>query len=134
MTAVSRPPTRTAILDAVDGLLGALGYRKLTIDDVARAAGISRRTFYLLPPGDRETASRLQDLGRLRLIATRRGADLLEWFVDPGRARQGAALYELDVSDAMRERLRVFLHLGEARAAAGETSRRGEAPTARTTP
>ena len=37
------PSTRDAILDAVDAQLGVLGYRKLTVDDVAQAAG-------MLPP------------------------------------------------------------------------------------
>jgi AcrR family transcriptional regulator len=39
--------TREALLDAVEKLLGVLGYRKLTVDDVAEAAGLSRRTFYV---------------------------------------------------------------------------------------
>src|SRR5262245_46131558 len=54
MIATSRPRTRGAILDAVDQLLGVLGYRKLTVDDVAQAAGISRRTFYLHFTGKEE--------------------------------------------------------------------------------
>src|SRR5262249_44798937 len=54
MAVLGRPPTRTAILDALEGLLGVLGYRKVTVDDVARAAGISRRTFYLHFPGKEE--------------------------------------------------------------------------------
>jgi AcrR family transcriptional regulator len=40
-------PTREAILDATDRLLGRLGYQKTTIDDLAREAGIARRTIYL---------------------------------------------------------------------------------------
>ena len=40
-------PTREAILDATDRLLGRLGYPKTTIDDLAREAGVARRTVYL---------------------------------------------------------------------------------------
>jgi AcrR family transcriptional regulator len=40
-------PTRESILDATDRLLGRLGYQKTTIDDLAREAGIARRTIYL---------------------------------------------------------------------------------------
>src|SRR5687767_13864984 len=37
---------RDAILDTVDRLLGELGYEKMNVQDIAQAAGISRRTFY----------------------------------------------------------------------------------------
>src|SRR6185295_3136508 len=40
-------PTREAILDATDRLLGRLGYQKTTIDDLAREADVGRRTIYL---------------------------------------------------------------------------------------
>ncbi len=43
----SRPPVRDAILDAVDRLLARYGYRKMTMDDIACEAGISKRTIYL---------------------------------------------------------------------------------------
>jgi AcrR family transcriptional regulator len=42
-----RTDLREVILDAADGLLARLGYRKMTIDDLARAAGVARRTIYL---------------------------------------------------------------------------------------
>jgi AcrR family transcriptional regulator len=35
------------ILDAVDHLLARYGYQKMTMDDIAREAGISKRTIYL---------------------------------------------------------------------------------------
>jgi len=47
-------PTRQAILDATDRLLGRLGYHKTTIDDLAREAGIARRTIYLHFPSKEE--------------------------------------------------------------------------------
>jgi AcrR family transcriptional regulator len=40
-------PTRDVILDAVDALLARYGYSKMTIDDVAAAAGIGKGTIYL---------------------------------------------------------------------------------------
>ncbi len=97
MTAVGRPPTRTAILDAVDGLLGALGYRKLTVDDVARAAGISRRTFYLHFAGKEEATLACLDRNVARLVDELRGL----------AQGQGSARQRL--GDMLRFRVR-FLH------------------------
>jgi AcrR family transcriptional regulator len=59
--------TRDALLDAVEKLLGVLGYRKLTVDDVAQAAGLSRRTFYLHFAGKEEATLAVldRDIGRL---------------------------------------------------------------------
>ena len=34
-------------MDAVDVLLGRFGFRKMTVDDIARTAGVSKRTIYL---------------------------------------------------------------------------------------
>lgn len=39
--------TRDAILDAVDRLLVTTGFRKITMEDIAVAAGVSRRTIYV---------------------------------------------------------------------------------------
>lgn len=39
--------TRDAILDAAGTLLGRFGYHKTTMDDLAREAGVARRTLYL---------------------------------------------------------------------------------------
>lgn len=41
------PTTRDAILDAAGILLGRYGYHKTTMDDLAREAGVARRTLYL---------------------------------------------------------------------------------------
>jgi len=46
-TTTLRPQLRDKVLDAADRLLGRLGYRKTTMDDLAREAGIGRRTIYL---------------------------------------------------------------------------------------
>ena len=52
MTATASAPAPRAadpdrILDAADRLLGRFGYRKMTIDDLAREAGIGKGTVYL---------------------------------------------------------------------------------------
>lgn len=38
---------REAVIDAADELLGRFGYRKMSMEDVARAAGIGKGTIYL---------------------------------------------------------------------------------------
>jgi len=40
------PPTRVALLDAAERLLARIGYRKVTMEDLAQEAGVSRRTVY----------------------------------------------------------------------------------------
>lgn len=39
--------SRDLILDAADRLLGRIGFRKMSVEDVAREASVSRRTVYL---------------------------------------------------------------------------------------
>ena len=46
---------RDRILDSAERLMGRLGYQKMTMDDIAREAGIGRRTIYLHFPGKEET-------------------------------------------------------------------------------
>lgn len=41
------PDSRTRILDAADRLLVRYGYRKMTVDDIAREAGIGKGSVYL---------------------------------------------------------------------------------------
>lgn len=48
--------TREAILDATDRLLARYGYRKMTIDDLAKEAGIGKGTVYLYFPSKEEIA------------------------------------------------------------------------------
>jgi AcrR family transcriptional regulator len=51
-----RADMREVILDAVDRLLGRYGYQKMTMDDLAREAGISKRTIYLHFPSKEAVA------------------------------------------------------------------------------
>ena len=72
-------PTRDRILDAAERLLGRLGYQKMTMEDIAREAGIGKRTIYLhFPSKDEVALSRIDRLAdrlesRLRTIATSGG-------------------------------------------------------------
>lgn len=68
MAAAGKPGTRDALLDAVEQLLSALGYRKLTVEDAARAAGLSRRTFYLHFAGKEEATLAVLDRDIERLV------------------------------------------------------------------
>jgi AcrR family transcriptional regulator len=45
---------RDRILDAAERLLGRFGYRKMTVDDIAREAGIGKGTVYLSFPSKEE--------------------------------------------------------------------------------
>lgn len=49
-----REDIRDLILDAVDVLLARYGYKKMTMDDVARQVGIGKGTIYLHFPGKEE--------------------------------------------------------------------------------
>lgn len=66
---------RDRILDAAERLLSRLGYQKTTMDDLAREAGISKRTIYLYFPSKEEatlsTIDRIVErlLARLREVA-----------------------------------------------------------------
>jgi AcrR family transcriptional regulator len=91
------PRTKKAILDAVDNLLGGLGYRKLTVDDMAQAAGISRRTFYLHFGGKEEATLACLDRNIARLVAELR------------RLAQGAGTARRRLEAMLHFRVR-FLH------------------------
>src|SRR5262245_25926299 len=61
MSPVKRQPVpvqdvRDAILDAVERLLARYGYKKTTIDDLAREAGIGKGSIYLHFPSKEEVA------------------------------------------------------------------------------
>jgi AcrR family transcriptional regulator len=58
-----RQDIRDLILDAVDVLLARYGYRKMTMDDVARQVGIGKGTIYLHFPGKEELI--LSHIGRI---------------------------------------------------------------------
>ena len=51
---VESSPTREAILDAAERLIGVLGYSKTTVEDIARAAGVGKRTVYVHFPSKEE--------------------------------------------------------------------------------
>jgi AcrR family transcriptional regulator len=59
----SRPETRDAILDACDRIMARWGFRKMTMDDLAREAGISKRTIYGYFPSKVEVG--LSSIGRV---------------------------------------------------------------------
>lgn len=46
--------TRDLILDATERLLATTGFRSITMDDIAAAAGVSRRTIYMYFPSKDE--------------------------------------------------------------------------------
>jgi AcrR family transcriptional regulator len=71
--------TRDLILDAAERLIGVLGYSKTTMDDVAKAAGVGKRTIYVHFPSKEEvvlcTIDRIVDrlVARLRAHAAAPG-------------------------------------------------------------
>ena len=54
MATAVREEVREAILDATDRLLARYGYRKMTVEDIAREAGIGKGTVYLHFPSKEE--------------------------------------------------------------------------------
>ena len=54
MATLVREEVREAILDATDRLLARYGYRKMTVEDIAREAGIGKGTVYLHFPSKEE--------------------------------------------------------------------------------
>lgn len=63
----SREDVRQAILDAADRLMLRYGYRKMTVDDIAREAGIGKGTIYLYFPSKEEVALSCREAGNQRL-------------------------------------------------------------------
>ena len=55
-TTPGRRNSRDSILDATERLLARYGYQKMTMDDIAREAGIGKRTIYLHFPSKEEVA------------------------------------------------------------------------------
>ncbi len=64
-----RKDIRDLILDAVDVLLAKFGYKKMTMDDVARQVGIGKGTIYLHFPGKEELILAHIDRIAARLVA-----------------------------------------------------------------
>ncbi|HZR71126.1 MAG TPA: hypothetical protein VFB01_18955 [Burkholderiales bacterium] len=81
------------------------------VEAAARGALVDRRTFLLLSNGDPVGERSVRNRGQLKLVESRDGASLYDWFVDPRSARAGAAIYEVQPSDsalaAVRERVRL---------------------------
>jgi len=79
-TAVLTVDTRDAILDAMERLLARYGYKKTTVDDLAREVGIGKGSIYLHFPSKEEVAlcsiDRVVDrlLAKLQEIAGASGA------------------------------------------------------------
>jgi AcrR family transcriptional regulator len=64
MTTVEAPSdTREAILDACDHIMARYGFRKMTMDDLAREAHVSKRTIYYHFPSKEEVG--LSSIGRV---------------------------------------------------------------------
>lgn len=73
--------TRDLILDAAERLIGVLGYSKTTMDDVAKTAGVGKRTIYVHFPSKEEVV-----LGTIDRIVDRLVARLREHAAAPGPA------------------------------------------------
>jgi AcrR family transcriptional regulator len=71
--------TRDLIIDAADRLMARLGFRKMTMDDVAREAGVSKRTIYLHFASKEEVG--LSSIGR---VVERAQACIVEIAAEPG--------------------------------------------------
>src|SRR6516164_4602069 len=56
MPAIDQNDTRESLLDAMERLLARYGYKKTTMDDLAREAGIGKGTIYLHFPSKEEVA------------------------------------------------------------------------------
>jgi AcrR family transcriptional regulator len=80
---MSTTGTRDLILDAAERLIGVLGYSKTTMDDVARAAGVGKRTIYVHFPSKEEVV-----LCTIDRIVDRLVARLREHAAGPGPASE----------------------------------------------
>jgi AcrR family transcriptional regulator len=69
MAAPNLTDTRETILDATDRLMQRYGFRKMTMDDIAREAGISKRTIYTYFPSKEEVG--LSSIARVVSFAQR---------------------------------------------------------------
>lgn len=72
-----------------------------------------RRVFYLIDNRDRYSLHRLRDdTVQHRLVEKREGLDLLEWFVNPREATNGAALYEVEPTEKWTSNLDDLVEAG----------------------
>ncbi len=58
-----RRTTQEVILDATDRLMGRYGFRKMTMEDIAKEAGVSKRTIYVHFAGKEDVG--LSSIGRV---------------------------------------------------------------------
>lgn len=82
-TARGNEATREAILDATDRLLVSRGFRKVTMDDIAAEAGVSRRTVYMYFPSKEEVG--LSSIDRVVETTYARLVELAAGKGDPAR-------------------------------------------------
>lgn len=69
-----RTPARDAILDAAEHLMADYGYHRITMEEVARAAGIGRTTIYLHFKTKQDVTLAVLDRSHERLLDRLRGA------------------------------------------------------------
>lgn len=67
-----------------------------------------RRPFFLLDEPRAAALADLRAVGGLRIVARRRGDEVLDWFVDPRRGAAGVVLYEFVLDEQQRHLLREF--------------------------
>ncbi len=78
-TSAVQTDVREVILDAMERLLARYGYKKTTVDDLAREAGIGKGTVYLSFPSKEEVAlssiDRVVDRVKEKLVEIAHSAD-----------------------------------------------------------
>ncbi|GGV60924.1 TetR family transcriptional regulator [Streptomyces thermoviolaceus] len=89
--------TRDALLRAALELFTARGYEQTTVDDIARAVGVSQRTFFRYFPGKEEVAFAMQDMVEAHFMTSLRARPAHE---PPLEALRRAVL---DCWDSVRE-------------------------------
>ncbi|HEY0867072.1 MAG TPA: TetR family transcriptional regulator [Fimbriimonas sp.] len=79
--AETKPETRDLILDACDRIMARYGFRKMTMDDLAQEAGVSKRTIYVYFRSKEEVG--LSSIGRVVQRAAEEMARIGEENADP---------------------------------------------------
>jgi AcrR family transcriptional regulator len=97
--------TRTSILDAADRLMARNGFRKTTMDDIAREAGVGRRTIYLHFKGKEDVG--LSSIGR---VVEQVHAELTEILRSPASAMVRLRAILLRRVLGRNERIRDYYH------------------------
>ncbi|NUQ73200.1 MAG: TetR/AcrR family transcriptional regulator [Polyangiaceae bacterium] len=101
------PETREAILDATDHLLATRGFRKVTMDDIAAVAGVSRRTVYMYFPSKEEVG--LSSIDRVVENTHRRLQEIAAGAGDPAAILRemliARVLYRIDSVQPYRQSL-----------------------------